>query len=367
MSNIHLLPDYKEAKPPRYCPSIDAKYQRFTDRDWHQIWLEPEGHDNNVVFPNGLSTGFPIHVQQKIVNSMQGCEKAVILRPAYAVEYDCVDPQQLTSTLETKKIKSLFLAGQINGTTGYEEAASQGIVAGLNAGLKAKGEKEFVFDREQSLIGVLVDDITTSGIIEPYRMFTSRAENRMSLRPDNSYERLSWVGLKYDILSPSFKKELERREQTFSKIIENLKKTNIELWSIKKNANYETNSKMTAWDSLIKHQIDLEDLKDKVEGLEGIEWCTLDDIEGKIKYEQYEIKERRVNERTRKLIAEVDLTSFPFEQLKGLVTNEEFANLVKTRPPTLKAMSRMSGIRPTTIYQTTVLWKKLVLARELIK
>jgi tRNA uridine 5-carboxymethylaminomethyl modification enzyme len=347
----------------RYCPSIEDKIVKFADRDHHRIFLEPEGYETFEFYPNGISTSLPLDLQIKMVQSITGLEKTEILRPGYAIEHDYVDPTQLQPTLETRPIENLFLAGQINGTTGYEEAAAQGIIAGINAAVKAKEQPPLILDRSQAYIGVLIDDLITKGTNEPYRMFTSRVEYRLLLREDNADVRLADKGYAVGLLP----------ERRYQKVLE--KKIEIaaearRLQTTRVMPVLEINRRLQEWRSTpIREAATLEELLRRPELSYGEVVSLIDhqqklserlvlNLEAEIKYQGY--IERQLHEVEKfKQLEDIKLSpNFDFDRVAGL-SFEVREKLSKLRPASLGQASRISGITPAAIYALLAYLKRL--------
>jgi tRNA uridine 5-carboxymethylaminomethyl modification enzyme len=356
-SAMHRSPMYSgviKSRGPRYCPSIEDKIHRFADKERHQIFLEPEGLDTVEVYPNGLSTSLPLDIQIEMVRSIDGLEQADIMRPGYAIEYDYFEPTQLYPTLETKLIRDLYHAGQINGTTGYEEAAAQGIMAGINAVLSLRGEEPLVFSRDQAYIGVLIDDLVTKGTDnEPYRMFTSRAEYRLLLREDNADLRLSEIGHRIGLASPVAYQRVEGKKQAITELTAYLERQPV-------TPNAEINSKLAlAGSSPLRNQATLAQILRRPEmTLEQLRMVRPDiprhaldidaQVEIQMKYEGYVNRQLEIVERFQRMEHVRLPDDIDYSLISGL-SREVCEKLSRIRPRSLGQASRISGITPAAI------------------
>ena len=347
----------------RYCPSIEDKIVKFSDKDRHQIFLEPEGLETIEIYPNGVSTSLPIDVQIKMLRSIKGLEHVEILRPGYGIEYDMVDPAQLYPTLETKLIKNLFLAGQINGTTGYEEAAAQGLIAGINAALKLKNKKPLILGRDKAYIGVLIDDLTTKGTNEPYRMFTSRVEYRLLLREDNADQRLRKIGYEIGLASHKDYKETQKKVKNISKginifKINKLKPTGAVNKKLETLGTSKLNNSVPLLDLLKRPQIGINELIKLARLKLNLPGDVLEGIEIEIKYEGF-IK-RQLEEEGR--FNRIDKIKMPhdmdYKRIPSL-SREISEKLEKYKPVTLGQASRISGVTPAAVSLLMVYLNKL--------
>ena len=349
---------------PRYCPSIEDKIVRFADKSRHQIFLEPEGRDTDEWYVDGLSTSMPEEIQQKILHSVKGLEDAQLMRPGYAIEYDVVAPYQLHPTLETKLVKNLYTAGQTNGTSGYEEAAGQGLIAGINAGLRALGKKPFVLKRSDAYIGVMIDDLVTKGTKEPYRLLTSRAEYRLILRHDNADFRLMGKGHEIGLVSDERYAKMQKKEEQVQNEIarlknEKLKPNNDEVNQfIEAHGDNRLKDAITAADFIKRPYVDYETLMKFIPApVEKLDRHVIEQVEIQLKYAGYIKKEEEKVARLKRMEAKRIPANIDYEKIDGLAT-EGRQKLEKIRPETLAQASRISGVNPADIAILSVYIRK---------
>lgn len=338
---------------PRYCPSVEVKVDRFPDKDRHQIFLEPEGRETREMYVNGLSMSLPEDVQIQVLRTIAGLEKAEVMRPAYAIEYDFAPPTQIKPWLETKLIENLFFAGQINGTSGYEEAAAQGIMAGINAVLKLSGEEPFILERSQAYIGVLIDDLVTKGTKEPYRMFTSQAEHRLLLREDNADLRLMDFGRRFGLISDHiYSKFIQKREQIDGEM-ERLRNTRLNPDArvkeiIRRLGTAEIANAFTLEDLLKRPEISYEDLSQLVPSPDGLLDEVKEQVTIQVKYDGYIRREWTQVRQLKGLESRRIPPDFDYESVRG-ITMEAREKLMKIRPFSVGQAARISGVSPADI------------------
>lgn len=357
-----------EGVGPRYCPSIEDKIHRFADKDSHQIFIEPEGLSTHELYPNGISTSLPFDVQIEFIHSMRGLENAHITRPGYAIEYDYFDPQNLKPTLETKSIDALYFAGQINGTTGYEEAAAQGLLAGLNAGRMALGKASWTPQRHEAYLGVLVDDLITHGTKEPYRMFTSRAEHRLLLREDNADERLTAIGRELGLVDDERWAKFNQKMESIASETARLK----DIWATPNNAigkafMENTGEILTKENSLLdllkRPNITFADIAKVSDSTVGDD--VGEQIEISVKYQGYIDRQNDEIEQMKRLENTALALDFDYASVSGL-SNEIVQKLTQVRPATLGQASRISGVTPAAVSLLAMTVKKLKKAQVVI-